>query len=557
MMLRQQLCRKPLQFLPNLSLRYLSAAPAAGAAPAIVKLFSNPQTPSEEIQSRMNSLSVDLTTPDGLNSLLLDLKSNPDAAYKFFNWVSESEKAKLDSKCFNSMLRVLGTKSCIDQFWGLVGTMRKEKGYGIDKGTFKSVSSFFEKNGLKEDFEKLKGVYENVESRICEVLRSEGEEGEIFNKLNKLGFKYLSEDSVLSVLEKMNGFPKKAYLFYNWLVQKKNPPFEINGTVYNALIRVFTLRRESCTDELFSVLLKMKRAGIELENETYNKLMRKLVELKKIGYCVDLFQFHPSDQDFVFLLKKIVSSKDFELELVSKLVSTNLSKGNSINGLSVFNSILKSLSSVEKLGECDKVLKYMENGGFKPDSLIHEKVANGLYNAGKLDETIEYINEAKKSGNNSNIGHILDKIVIKFCNQNEAKKAYKVIKTNDFKLKHDTYKLLIEKLVQEKSLKEAFGVLGLMKNLGFPPFVDPFVKYIVKKGSIEDAIGFFKAMSVKEFPSKRIYLQIFEGLFEKKRYDFAQDLLSKSPGSVRNDPFVLELFYNVKKLEGETKAASL
>jgi hypothetical protein len=82
-----------------------------------------------------------------------------------------------------------------------------------------------------------------------------------------------------------------------------------------------------------------------------------------------------------------------------------------------------------------------------------------------------------------------------------------------------------------------------MKNDGFPPFIDPLVDYIAKKDYADDAVGLLKAMTVQDFPSRRVYLHHFEALFQEGRGSVAQELLYRLPGSVRNNADVLDLFY--------------
>ncbi|KAJ4819988.1 Pentatricopeptide repeat-containing protein [Rhynchospora pubera] len=555
-MLRHYLRNKPLPFFPNLSNpRLFSSAPA----PVLAQLFSGPvNTQPDEISSKIGTLNLTFT-PDSVSSLILDLKSSPDACYNFFNWVVEKERFKPNSKCYNSLLQVLGTHGRTDQFWGLVGTMRKEKGYGIDRETFLQVSESFKKNGLYEDFKTLNGVYQNTVSRVCVALRSGADEGEVFGKLDELGIdSILSTDLVISVLEKMEASPKRALFFFNWLEQK-NLSFEITSTVYSTLIRV--LAKERYTEEFSRILHKMKDAGIKLENDTHVTVMRRFIGNRMISAAVELFQFSPYDRDLLVLLKKVVTSKDFDVELVSKVIGSYLKEGNSIVHTSIFDGIVKSLISVGRLGECGKVLKAMERGGFKPDSVVHTKVVLGLCDVGKLDEAVQYFNEVEESGYSLDRGFILDKLVTGFCTRKQTMKAYKVlkemVKCKAVRPMHNTYRNLIENLVRHGSLKEAFMVLPLMKVDGFPPFIDLLVEYIAKKGSVEDALSLLKAMTGQEFPSRRVYLRLFEAFFQEGRANVAQDLLSRSPGSVRNNADVLDLFYAMKAEQTQPEIVSL
>ncbi|XWS29464.1 hypothetical protein CRYUN_Cryun24cG0031600 [Craigia yunnanensis] len=69
-----------------------------------------------------------------------------------------------------------------------------------------------------------------------------------------------------------------------------------------------------------------------------------------------------------------------------------------------------------------------------------------------------------------------------------------------------------------------------MKDHGFPPFVDPFIEYVSKSGSSDDAIAFLSSMTSKRFPSMSVVLRVFEAFLKAARQNEAQDLLSECPG---------------------------
>ncbi|KAE8701113.1 enoyl-CoA hydratase/isomerase family protein [Hibiscus syriacus] len=97
------------------------------------------------------------------------------------------------------------------------------------------------------------------------------------------------------------------------------------------------------------------------------------------------------------------------------------------------------------------------------------------------------------------------------------------------------------------------SLLGLKKNDGFPPFVDPFIEYVSRSGSSDDAITFLESVTWKKFPSMSVVLCVFEAFLKAARQNEAQDLLSKCPSYVRNDADVLNLFCSMKS--GQVVAA--
>ncbi|XP_008783102.2 pentatricopeptide repeat-containing protein At3g02490, mitochondrial-like [Phoenix dactylifera] len=359
------------------------------------------------------------------------------------------------------------------------------------------------------------------------------------------------------------------------------------------------LGREDCIKEFWDVLHKIRNGRHELELETYIKVLERFLNRKMIAEAVNLYEFamgsseKPSPQDFVFLLRKTVVSRDPDLNLITRVVRIFINAGNSIKG-QVFDTVLKSLRSVGKLAECDKILKAMEEGGFVADSSVHDRVVVGLCSAGRLDDALEYLDNVEKAGysldpktwaslvqkhsragklemalqcfykmierkDGENVGCAFDVLVNGFCQKNRAKDAYKILKDLVTKKNvepwQSTYKFLIERLVSQGNIKEACSLLGLMKSHGYPPFVDPFIGYMSKSGTVDDALSFLKAVTGKEFPSKTVFLHMFEELLKAGRHELAHNILSKSPGCVRNHADVLDLFYSMKPDDATAAAA--
>ncbi|KAG1326723.1 putative Pentatricopeptide repeat-containing protein, mitochondrial [Cocos nucifera] len=236
-------------------------------------------------------------------------------------------------------------------------------------------------------------------NQICKILREEDESSEIIQKKLEDLRVSLSSGLVVAVLERISSYPKKAPMFFQWVEEDRS--FIIDGRVYNAMARV--LGREDCIEELRDVLHKIRNGRHQLEPETYIKLLERFLNGKMIAEAVNLREFvldcseKPSPQDFVLLLRKIVVNKDPELNLITRVVRTFINAGNSVKG-SVFGTVLKSLSSVGKLGECDKILKAMEEGGFVADSFVHDRVVVGVVNGGRLDDALEYLDIVERSG---------------------------------------------------------------------------------------------------------------------------------------------------------------
>ena len=285
-------------------------------------------------------------------------------------------------------------------------------------------------------------------------------------------------------------------------------------------------------------------------------------------------------------------SKQLDLGLFSRVMRIFTESGNALTD-SMVGTVLRSLTSVGRLGECNKVLKVMEEGGFIAGGNLQSKITFRLASTDKKDEIAEFIDHVEASNTNldhkawvsliegccaggdleaasayfknmvekdgvSHAGYAFEWLVYSYCSRKRATDAcqllHKYVSENQLRPSHATYKELIRKLLARGGFKDALNLLGLMKDHGFPPFVDPFVEYVSKSGSSDDAIAFLKSMTSKKFPSMSVVLRVFEAFLKAARQNEAQDLLSKCPGYVHNNADVLYLFCFMKS--GQVVAAS-
>lgn len=584
----------------NLERRYFSSEPSIERKDrdlaVVADIFSKP-IESSEIQAELESRNVFLNQ-EMVYLALQNLEGNLETARRLFDWVSDRDTQILRSKSYNLMLVIIGTKGESGEFWDLVEAM-KRKGFGISKETYLKIHENLVNDGKGDDFgTHLKEVYlhntdQHVVARmcpkICRILKEKEDPEEMQKNLLNLDI-CLSSELLVSVLERVGSNPQKALVFLEWVRDIQS--FKMDGTVYNALAKV--LGREDCIKEFWDVLHKMRNAGYKLENDVYFTVLDRFHKRKMVAAAVDLYEFSmtgpgkPPASDFLLLLKKIVVSKDLDMTLISRLVRIFLNFGNTINA-SIFDGVLKSLKSVGRLGECGSILKAMEEGGFVADGSVHNQVVTGLCSAGKLDAACEYVKSLEKFGRVPNLkawaslvqnhalageldkaisyfhemvetkgcghddGTAFEILVDRLCKKNRNMDAFKILKEMVMKKKyrplHSTYKFIIEKLVALGSLKEAMSLLELMKGQGYPPYVEPFIVHMSKSGSVSDAMGFLKAMTVKQFPSRAIFLRLFRALLEAGRHEVAHDILSKSPGCVRNHVDVLDIFCSMKSNE--------
>ncbi|XP_078443591.1 pentatricopeptide repeat-containing protein At3g02490, mitochondrial-like [Wolffia australiana] len=550
-----------------------------------------------DVETRLES--ADIKFDHGfLNSSLRSLDGKPDVAVRLFNWAAEKKPDLLSAETYNSMLGFFAAGGKSSEFWEMVEVMKK-KGYCLSKNAFFKASKSFDQLIMHEDLGKLKELYasnssENwvprTASRVCKILREGDELGdEVWKSLKDLDPNY-SSDLVFAVLEKLSSYPAKAFLFFRWA--SDNASFKPEGKSYNAMARI--LGREGSMERFWDLLQEMKLAGQGLEPETYLKVSRRFLSRGMTKEAVDFFEHamdageKPSLRDFLHLMRKIVMCRELELHLVSRTVRIFKNGGYPLKD-SIFGSVLKSVVSVGRLGECSSLLKAMEEGGFSASRAVTDRVAVELCRARKPDEALEFILEKEASGHkfdpkswvsliqcysqvgstekclssfnrmiekngSEKVGFAFEALVTAHLRRSKVLDVYKVlsamVEKNKLEPLQSTYKVLIKRLLSEGKLKEASSLLTLMKRHGYPPFIEPFFGYISKFGSGEDAMVFLKSMTVKSFPSISVFIRTLEGVLKAGRKETADDLLSKSPCFVRNHADVLNLVYSHNSPKG-------
>ncbi|KAK4740915.1 hypothetical protein SAY87_024503 [Trapa incisa] len=524
---------------------------------------------------------------------LRGLGASPDVAMKFFGWVSGTNGEFLSSKSYNSMLRILGTNGLDQQFWDLIEIMKK-KGYGVSKGVRDKMLEKYEEEGRNSDIEKLRGIFasgsidnseEKICARICRIVRKEIWSEEVEVKLREMNLQF-SSNSVTRILDTLASEPAKALIFFRWV--EESGLVKHDGRTYNAIARV--LGREDSVDRFWKVVDEMRTAGYELEKETYTIVLRRFLDRKMVSESVSFYEFamggshKPSVGDCTFLLKKISVSESFDLDLFSRVVNSFFGNGDG-RALtdSMLSAVLKSLVSVGRLEKCNEVLKLMKDTGYAPSIGMQSKLAfklgssglkeqvdelveasgndldrqtwisliEGLCVAGDLEKASDYFKRMVKKVEGPFVGNAFECLVSLYCRRNRAADACKLmhdcISEHRLEPRHSTFKLLISKLLVQGGFEDALGIVSLMKSHGFPPFLAPFIEYLSKRGTGENAIAFSRAVTSKRFPSTSVYIQTFEALFEARRHKEAQEFLSKCPKNIRDHADVLDLFWHKTK----------
>lgn len=521
---------------------------------------------------------------------------DPGADKKFYDWVMSKNGENLRSNSCNRLLGMLGANGLVKEFWDLVEVMRK-KGYGVKKGASVRAMARFEEEGLGGDVERLKSLFvlgsvdasvEKVCSRVCKVVKGVPWGDDVEKKLQEMGVVY-SGDLVKLILENLGTEPNKAVIFFRWV--EESGLYKHDEKTYNAIAR--ELAREGYMDKFLGLIDEMRAAGYDLEKATYVRVLNQFVRKKMLKDAVDLYEFamsgntKPSLQDGPFLLRKIVTGETLDMDLFSKVLRIYKDGGNTLTNAAL-DSVLKSLTSVGRFKECNKILRAMEEVGFFPDENLQSKIGlqlsknsktveasefldfvegsetihsyktygsmiEGYCSSGHLDKACDCFQKLIENQGSSYAGYALETLTNAYCSKERAIEAYKLlleaVTEKEVKPWHTTYKLLISKLLDQGLFNEATTLFAPMKAHGHPPYLTPFVKYVSKTGTTDETVMFLKAMTSKKVPSTAVYIRVFEAYFKAGRHNQAQDFLSKCPRFIRNHVDVLTLFSSMKPVK--------
>ncbi|KAL2329446.1 hypothetical protein Fmac_017027 [Flemingia macrophylla] len=542
---------------------------------------------SQELESRLENGCPSMTH-ETVVYVIKRLDKNPEKASSFFNWVSQKEWFRASSSVYSLIVRVIATKDTMKQFW-ITLRMMKEKGFYLDEETYLTISHSLKREKMSSDSVALSHFYDrmveenakqSIVTRVVDIISLSEWGDAVKDGLAKLQIQ-LSDNLVIRVLKELRSSPLKAYEFFHWA--GKQSGYEHNTVTYNAAARV--LARSDSTEEFWSVIDEMKSVGHQLDIDTYIKISRILQKNKLMEDAVKLYElmmdgsYKPLVQDCSLLLKSISASDKPNLDLVFRVAKKFESTGNTLSK-AIYDGIHRSLTGAGKFEEAEHIVRTMRNSGHEPDNITYSQVVFGLCKMRRFEEASKVLEEMESCGCIPDIktwtiliqGHcdgnevdkallcfykmiekgcdpdadLLDVLIEGFFRQKRIEGAYQflieICRTCRISPWQATYKKLIEKLLGVMKFEEALELLRLMKSHNYPPYHLPFVPYISKFGSVDDAEQFMKALSLKSYPSHAVYLQVFESLFREGRLSEAKDLLFKSPHHIRKHSKICKLF---------------
>ncbi|KAE9453766.1 hypothetical protein C3L33_14382, partial [Rhododendron williamsianum] len=382
-------------------------------------------------------------------------------------------------------------------------------------------------------------------------------------KMKELGF-YIDEATYLTVLgvfrnSKMGNDVTAWTQLYNKMV-KENEMSDVVKKVVGVVTRV--LGRDDSIGEFWSMVKEMQSLGHEMDIDTYIKISRQFQKNKMLKDAVELYElmmdgpYKPSAQDCGVLLRTISVGGNANMDLVYRVVDKHEAAGNVLTK-SDYDGIHRALTSVGRfdeaekirLEEASKVLNLMEANGCIPDIKTWTILIKGHCAANEVDKALFcFANMMEKNCDAD--ADLLDVLVNGFISQNRIEGANQLVveMVNKVRLRpwQATYKSLIQRLLEKRKFEEALNLLHLMKKHNYPPSPEPFVHFISRFGTVEDAGDFLKALSGKEYPSISAYLHVFKAFFQEGRDSEAKDLLFKCPHHIRKHEAICSLFGSAK-----------
>ncbi|KAL5718076.1 hypothetical protein ACHQM5_011015 [Ranunculus cassubicifolius] len=590
-------------FSPSQSLHHnvIPYSPSSYTINFLPKFYSsNPNSPnsvlqlittkgwSEDLAKQLEKTHSQPLSHETVMYVLKNLESNPLKALHFFNWVVDKNGFNPSLIVYSFMLRILGNKGTMNEFWDLIKKMWKGK-CEVDDETYFAVLDSLKKAKMTVEatrwidfFSRVKnesgssGVVKNV---VDVVLKSNWNDS-VEKKLGEIKFT-LCDDIVLRVFKALRLHPSKALNFFRWA--EKQMGFKHSVVTYNGILRI--LAQEDSIGDFWSIVKELKMAGHYIDIDTYDKLSKQLRKNKMVKDVVELYElmmdspYHPSADHCIALLRHFSLTNISDQNLVPRVLDKYVATGRPLSK-DMYNFYHRFWTSSGKIDEANKVVETMRNAGYEPDQVTYSQLVFGLCKAGRLNEGRKKLVEMEALGCVPDIhtwtsliqGHFLmgeaDQalkcfsnmqkknievdaglfyaLVNGLCSNKRVDNAYtlltQMLPNINFKPSQTTYGTLIKKLLEEKKLDKAMNLLRSMKKLKVSPYSEPFVEYISKYGTVDDAMEFFRALNVNQDPSSPVQFRVLQSFINEGRKSEARVLFSKCPAQVCNRADILNLF---------------
>ncbi|KAL5718092.1 hypothetical protein ACHQM5_011031 [Ranunculus cassubicifolius] len=514
--------------------------------------------------------------------VLKSLEKHPQKALNFLNWVTYTKGFTPSSIVYSLMLRILGNKEYIKEFWECVERLVDED-CDIDIGVYRAVLANFKNLEMMSDAKALtrlvskmtkeSGTTARVKNVVDLVLGSDLKD-DLRKNLRVVGDS-LSENIVLRIFWKLHKFPLKALLLFRWV--EEHTDYTLKGAIYNGIVRV--LAKEESVKEFWSMVEELKSSGYLIDIDTYIKVERQFLSSGMLKDAVQLYEqmmdgpYEPPLDNCNWLLR----------EICVRVVKTYAAAGHLLSNTS-YDWMYRCLNSVGNIEEAEKVLVCMKNEGFEPDSVTYGHAVFGYCRAGQLERATKVMDELESRGcisdprtwayliqelckageldqsikyfmkmlqkNLEVEAEILDLLVNLLCNEGRVDNVYTLVIESVDKAKLtpliSTYKHVITNLLAEKKFGAAMILLRPVEEQNLRPIGALYVDYLSKSGSLDDATDFLKVVNTKQHAPSSFYFQILHSFCKEGRHSEAEELVDKYPYHIRTHANILKFFASQK-----------
>ncbi|KAL5718077.1 hypothetical protein ACHQM5_011016 [Ranunculus cassubicifolius] len=545
---------------------------------------------SDELANKLEKTHSQPLSHETVMYVLKNLESTPLKAFHFFNWVVDKHGFNPSLIVYSFMLRVLGNKGSMNEFWDLIKKMWKckcevdEETYLLVLGDFKKEKMTVEATRWIDFFSKVKNESVNygiVKDVVDVVLKSDWNDN-VEKKLGEIKFT-LCDDIVLRIFKALRLHPWKALNFFRWV--EKEMGYKHSVVTYNSILTI--LAREDLIEDFWSVVKELKMAGHYIDMDTYEKLSKQLRKNNMVEDALELYElmmdspYPPSEGNCITLLRHFSLTGLSDQNLVPRVLDKYVATGRSLSK-DMYNFYHRFWTSAGKIDEAEKVVDAMRNAGYQPDKVTYNQLVFGLCKAKRFEDARKKLDEMEALGCVPDVqtwtlliqghfsmgqadqalkcfanmvekkvegdGGLLHVMVVGLCGNNMLDNAYTFFTQNashvNFRPWQATYVILIKNLLRERKLENSMNLLRSMKKLKVSPCFEPFADYISKFGTVDNAMELFEVLNLNHHYSSPspAHFRVLQSFIKEGRESEARDLLCKCPEQVRNDAEVLNLF---------------
>ncbi|KAF7129674.1 hypothetical protein RHSIM_Rhsim10G0062300 [Rhododendron simsii] len=343
--------------------------------PSERKGSSNPVTVTAEIFSKSSTgdefkLELDsndiVITEDLVERVLQHLgEKNPDAARRFFGYVSDREREEFSERSCYLMLVILRSSGSAKEYWDVFKIMRKKRCIPIvleQRYGFESRDGWGSNKGpLGHRMELFESFNETACMLVCWVIRQQVWGDWVEKRLRKLDVSY-SSVLVSEILQDLMWLKEEeeaaaaAMMFFRWLQESNS--FEHNERTYGTMLRFLGTQGNPIKgriEKFWRVANEMRGAGFGLSGEFYDVSWSSLSSRWPLADAVDLYEFamgfalKPSIRDCVVLLRRVVEevielpNPEVDMNLFHRVLKAFTEGGNALTDLAM-DDVLESLN---------------------------------------------------------------------------------------------------------------------------------------------------------------------------------------------------------------------